>query len=124
MTPARSELPDDAAAWNELDVFFERLPEDSAASCPIAEEDAFQYVRTESADAAEADRARMHFLRTAQVEETRYWMWCYREVDGRLSYVVVRLDPDGTVTLGLAEPNGLSTEQYLLADYHDEIYWP
>ena len=50
-------------------------------------------------------------------------MWEYAEEGGDLCYVVLRKNPDASTVLGLAEPNGLSPEQYLLADYYDEIYW-
>lgn len=84
----------------------------------------FEYVQAESGDSAAADRVRLKFIRTAAVAEAKYWMWSYGEDDGRLIYIVFRSNPDGTGVLGLSEPNGLSPEQYLLADYHDEIYWP
>jgi hypothetical protein len=120
----RADLPEDASEWQSVRVDFERLSEDSPASCPRSEDNVFEYVQTESGDSAAADRFRLLFIRTAAVAEAKYWMWSYCEDDGRLIYVVFRSNPDGSGILGLSEPNGLSPEQYLLADYYDEVYWP
>lgn len=120
----RAELPEDASEWQSVRVDFKRLTADTPASCPTSEDEVFEYVQAESGDSAGADRARLQFIRTAEVAEAKYWMWGYREDDGQLIYVVLRSNPDGSGVLGLSEPNGLSPEQYLLADYYEEIYWP
>jgi hypothetical protein len=120
---SREDLPDDAAAWTGVAVTFERLSNDSAESCPRSEDDVFEYVRMESADTDAAERTRLRFVRTARVADAQYWMWEYSEADGDVCYVIFRRNPDGSTYLGLTEPNGLSHEQYLLADYYDEIYW-
>jgi hypothetical protein len=77
----------------------------------------------ESADLDEAAKSRLHFERSAQVADARYWLWTYRESDGEVCFVTCRADADGSTCLSLAEPNGLSQEQFLLADYYGEIYW-
>ncbi len=119
----RSKLPEDPADWHSVQVSFDRLSDDSPSSCPESEDNVFAYVRIESADVDDAERSRFRFLRTAQVSKTRYWLWEYTEEGGQPCFVTYRLDRDGSSTLGLAEPNGLSPEQYLLADYYDEVYW-
>ncbi len=119
----REQLPEDAADWTEVDVTFERLIPDTAESCPQSEDEIFDYVRMESADTESSSRSRLKFLRTAAVGDSRYWMWEYQESDGQRVYVLFQEDFDGSSILGLAEPNGLSQEQYLLADYYDEVYW-
>ena len=120
---ARDELPEDAAEWTHVAISFERLAGDSAESCPTSENEVFEYVQMESADTDAADRTRLRFVRTAHVAEAEYWMWEYAEEDGQVCYVVLRRNLDGSTVLGLSEPNGLSPEQYLLADYYEEIYW-
>ena len=120
---SRDQLPDDAAEWTDVAVSFERLSIDSADSCSISEDEVFEYVRMESADTDSADRARLRFVLTARVADAEYWMWQYSEEDGQLCYVVFRRNSDGSTVLGLSEPNGLSHQQYLLADYYEEIYW-
>lgn len=119
----RADLPEDASKWQSVRVHFDRLGEDSPVSCPNSEDEVFEYVQAESGDSTAANRVRLEFIRTAAVAEAKYWMWSYREEDGRLIYVVFRSDPDGSGVVGLSETNGLSPEQYLLADYYDEIYW-
>jgi len=119
----RNELPDDAADWTKVDVSFQRLDDDSEISCPASRNRIFEYVRIESADTNKAASDRLAFLRTARIGKTKYWLWNYTESDGEMTYVFFRQNPDGSTVLGLSGPNGLSPEQYLLADYYDEIYW-
>lgn len=117
------ELPDDAADWSSVAVQFPVLPNDNPASCPGSEDEVFEYVQTESGDVDEAVRDRLMFCRTAKVADTQYWVWKYTESDGEEVLVTYRLDPDGSTTLGLANANGLSLDQFLLADYYGEVYW-
>ena len=119
----RDQLPDDAVDWNNVSVSFPRLAEDSADSCPESENRIFEYIQVESADLDAADRSRLRFVRTARIADARFWLWEYSEEDGELQFVVFRQRPDGSTLLGLSSPNGLSHEQYLLANYYDEIYW-
>ena len=119
----REALPDDAADWSSIEVALPRLFDDSPGSCPVSPDDIFEYVQIESGDTDSAERARLVFIRTAEVSDARYWLWQYTESDGEKCFVTFRADPDGTTVLGLASPNGLSEEQYLLAEYYDEVYW-
>ena len=102
---------------------FPRLANDSPRSCPDTEDEIFDYVQTESADTDAAERERLRFVRTARVADADFWLWEYTESDGELCYVTFQRHPDGSSMLGLASPNGLSHEQYLLAEYYDEVYW-
>jgi hypothetical protein len=104
----RDKLPDDAADWTNVIVSFERLPQDSPESCPVSEEEVFEYVRLESVDTDKAKRSRLRFIRTAQVVKSKYWLWEYMEKDRRRCYVVFRLNPNGSTVMSLSEPNGLS----------------
>jgi hypothetical protein len=58
------------------------------------------------------------------VADAQYWLWSYTEADGEKVFVTCRVDPDSSTCVGLANPNGLSAEQFLLAEYYDEVYWP
>ncbi|MEX0654288.1 MAG: hypothetical protein WD534_17655 [Phycisphaeraceae bacterium] len=120
---SRQELPEDAANWTTVQVCFDRLAPDREEACPIAREEVMNYVRMESADTDSAEEASLLFLRTARIGEASYWLWSYTESDGVVCFVTCRQNDDGSNMLSLAEPNGLSPEQYLLADYYDEIYW-
>ena len=104
-------------------ISFGRLQDDTPDRCPVSEEEVFEYVRMESADSDESDKSRLEFLRTAVVTNVKYWVWKYTEIDGLAQFVTVKAAPDDSSRLSLAEPNGLSLEQFLLADYYDEVYW-
>ena len=120
----REDLPEDAADWTKVKVTFPLLSDNSAESCPYSENQVFEYVQIESADTGSAERGRLQFCRTAQVGKTNYWLWEYTESDGEVCYVVFSQTEDGDTCLGLSESNGLSHEQFMLADFYDEVYWP
>ena len=120
---SREDLPDDAAEWSSVAVAFDRLASDDPNACPCSVDEIFEYVQMESGDIDQADRDRLLFCRTAQVANARFWLWTYSEHDGERVFVTCRCDPDGSSTLGLASPNGLSPEQFMLAEYYDEVYW-
>jgi hypothetical protein len=123
MLPLRNELPDDPTDWTNVDVSFARLETDTAGSCPASLEQIMRYVQAESGDTDRAQPDRLTFLRTALVQDTKYWLWNYEEKDGTACFVVFRARKGGSTYLGLTETRGLSPEQYLLADYYDEVYW-
>ncbi len=119
----RKDLPDDPVEWNSIAVSFGRLAEDTPESCPCPVDEVFAHVLTESGDADQANRDRLAFLRTARVGECDFWIWVYTEQDGEDVFVTYQLNSDGSSVLGLASPNGLSPEQFMLAEYYDEVYW-
>lgn len=119
----REDLPADAADWKSVSVSFDRLQPDREESCPEGRDEIMEYVRMESADTDAAEDAALKFLRTARVGDASYWLWSYTDSGGTLCFVAFRQNPDGSTCLGLAEPNGLSAEQYLLADYYGDVYW-
>jgi hypothetical protein len=57
------------------------------------------------------------------VRETQYWIWTYTESDGEETFVTVGLKDNGSTRLGIASPNGLTPDQFLMADYYEEVYW-
>jgi len=119
----REDLPEDAADWNSVSVSFDRLRPDREDTCPASRNEIMDYVQIESSDTESADDAALKYLRTALVGDASYWLWSYSESDGTLCFVTFCKSADGSTILGLAEPNGLSEEQYLLADYYGEVYW-
>jgi hypothetical protein len=120
---SRDALPDDAADWRDIAISLPRLEDDSPHSCPVSVDDIFRHVQLESTDLDRADISRLTFRRTAKVGNAQTWLWSYTESDGEVSFVSFRQNADGSIMLGLASPNGLSEDQFLLADYYDEIYW-
>ena len=119
----REDLPEDAANWTTVPVSFDRLYPDSEMGCPATRDEIMDYIRTESADTDSANTASLRFVRTARVGESSYWLWSYTESDGTVCFVAFSQSTDGSTVLGMSEANGLSPEQYLLADYYDEVYW-
>jgi hypothetical protein len=119
----REDLPEDAADWKSVTVAFDRLEPDREDTCPEDRDEIREYAGMESADTDPAEDAALKFLRTARVGDASYWLWAYTESEGTVCFVAFRKNDDGSTCLGLAEPNGLSAEQYLLADYYGEVYW-
>jgi hypothetical protein len=119
----RSQLPEDAADWRDVAISFPRLAEDGPTSCPHAPSEIFACLQDAGADLRAADRNRLVFARTAQVAAARYWLWTLADAADEPVFVVCRVDPDGSSCLGLARANGLSPDQFLLAEYYDAIHW-
>jgi hypothetical protein len=119
----RDELPENAADWSAVTISFPRLAEDTPDSCPRSLNQIFEYIQIESGDVDNAHRSRLVFLRTAQVADARYWLWSYTETGGEKVFVTCRVNSDGSTCVGLANPNGLSAEQFMLAEYYDAVYW-
>jgi len=82
----------------------------------------FDYLNLESADYQTADRFRFRFARTAKIKDRRYWLWEYTESNGEKVYVYVESKWPRTI-LSLRSANGLSPEQFLLADFYDKLDW-
>lgn len=72
-------------------------------------------------DAASPEQ--LAFLRTAVIDGDPCWIWRFTETDGTECYLSYREFTGRGAALGLSEANGLSPEQYLLAEHYDEVYW-
>jgi len=118
MLPPKESLPKKVSEFHRVQVELEYLPEDSAASCPISHDDIMEYIRAESADLDAAKAERLKFIRTARVENARYWLWTYNEAAGSECYIFVRERAGGETYLALTNMYGLSPDQYLLAYHH------
>ena len=123
MIPPKDSLPEDPAKWKDIHVSFPRLSQDSPASCPIPVAEVMDYVRAESADLDDSKDESLRFIRTAQVEGSRYWLWSYTESDGEVCYVFFRERAHGDTLLSLTSTSDLTPEQYILADHYDLVYW-
>jgi hypothetical protein len=123
MIPPKDSLPEDPAEWKDIQVSFPRLPQDSPASCPISVTEVMDHVRRESADLDDSKEESLRFIRTAQVEGSRCWLWSYTESDGEVCYAFFRESTDGDTFLSLTSTSDLTPEQYLLADHYDLVYW-
>ena len=119
----RDQLPYDAKDWNNVEIDFTYLPENTEKSCPMSRDEVTEYVRMESADTDKASEESLIFFRTAIVEKDFCWLWKYTESDGQLCYVTYWIRSNLRIEIGLSDNNGLSPEQYILAEYYDEVYW-
>src|SRR6476646_1098528 len=69
------QMPEDNADLANLSVDFPRLETDEAESSPVRREDILSYLADEVPDGGQLSWADLRFLRTAQVEESAYWVW-------------------------------------------------
>jgi hypothetical protein len=122
MVPKLGDLPPDAAEWTSVAVSLPEI-EDPLASPPFNVTEITDYLRAESADVDRYDLSRLRLLRTAKIDEDRYWIWKYLEGDEMACYLVATEKTDGRHVLELAQTNGLSAEQFLLAVHYDQVYW-
>lgn len=114
------EMPEDNQQLADLAVSFPHLDPDDEASCPVSLEDLLGYLNVECADPGTATAKQLSFLRTAQVEQQRYWIWEFREQDGTKCYATVAQSQAGDTCIGYDEDYyGLSPEQFILGDYHN-----
>jgi hypothetical protein len=98
-------------------VSFPRLQPDTQSACPVSDDEIQQYLRHEDADGESVARRELRFIRTALVEETKYWIWDYQESDGEQCYVTVA-ERAGKTMLGMnGNWDALSPEQFILGDY-------
>ena len=78
--------------------------------------DVVEYVVTEGEDVFEED---LTFLRSALVEDTRFWIWEFTDNGDEKHYATVSERPGKPISLGYDIADGLTPEQAILADYHD-----
>lgn len=125
-----TKVSEDPADWGEFDVPLPYLSPNTEESCPDSLDEVMDYVRCECADTDRATPDRLQFIRTAQVNDSKYWIWRYTEEDGSECFVTSSIDATGSGSLGLsdvfaspARDRPLTPEQFLIADYHNLVYW-
>ena len=111
------DLPEDNADLAKIKIDFPRLDDDTADSCPCPMQDIIDYLVLEGETVVAAD---LEFIRTALVENHRYWIWRFRDEDGDECYATVQLAPDSSRCIGYDQNwHSLTPEQYILGDYHE-----
>jgi hypothetical protein len=124
--PRRDELPEDFDELRKVPIELPRLPEDIAASCPVPMKDILEYLSCEApggehSGSAEVIDFRLEFMRTALVEQTRYWIWRFRDSRDCESYITVGVDSGGQEMMSYDETFGLSPEQRIMAEHYDFV---
>ena len=61
----------------------------------------------------------LKFLRTALVNDTKYWIWSFFDEDDIECYVTIAMVPGGPKFLGYNDSFGLTPEQFIITDYFD-----
>jgi hypothetical protein len=116
----RDEMPVDNSELRYVNVTFLYLEPNAAESCPEPLDSIIKYLRMESSDGDDVEAEQLHFLRTAQVADARYWIWRFQENDGTECYVTVSASADGTICTGYDENfYSLSPEQFMLGDFYN-----
>jgi hypothetical protein len=96
------------------------LPDNSPASCPIALSELVRYVRTHTDEGRRINPSDLTFVRTAQIEECRYWMWRYR-ASGTRWYALVMEDAAGPWMCCHRAEDRSAPEDVLLDDYRTAV---
>jgi hypothetical protein len=67
----------------------------------------------ESADCENSRREWLRFLRTAEIDGDKFWLWTYTESGGVLCYVYAHQRANGRRILGLLSAAGRTPEGFL-----------
>src|SRR5688572_16624866 len=96
------------------------LDENSARSSPIAVEELHAFLAAYAEGAREITPSDLTFVRTAQIEDKKYWLWRFETIGGGVTYATVLQEPDGSAWM--AHHSGWqprTSEEVLLDDYHN-----
>ena len=96
------------------------LPENTPRSCPVSVAELLRYVRSNVEGARGLRAEQLRFVRTAQVEECRYWMWRFHSA-GTTFYALVMQDAEGPWMTCHETGSRLAPEEVLLADYRTAV---
>jgi hypothetical protein len=92
------------------------LPENSPASCPVSVAELLRYVRSNAEGARHVRVDQLLFVRTARIEDCRYWLWRFPAA-GLASYALVMQDAEGPWLTCHQSPGSMGPEEVLIADY-------
>ena len=103
-----------------------RLSPDSPATCPVPMPQILEYLGYdapggENSGSDEVIDFQLEFVRTAQVEATRYWMWRFTDSRGSECYVLIELRSNSQTVTGYDESFGLTPEQCILGVHYDTL---
>jgi hypothetical protein len=98
------------------------LTPNSPDECPIDPEDVWDYVRREAADGDNSRRELLRFVRTAEIDGSRLWLWTYTESDGEVCYVYAHQRENGQQLLALLSSAGRKPESFLSSKRSETSY--
>ena len=109
------EMPEDNAELTKIQIDFPQVPFSKVSEPSEIEPHLLDYFNREDY----TPDGNLTFLRTAQVEDTVYWIWEFIS-DGDKSFATATQDKEGNGCLGCdTDYYGLTPEQYILGDYHN-----
>lgn len=125
MIPPRDELP---RCWKGLQSYRFDLPllsPNDPSVCPRTMAEILAYLDVKAPGGSESGSENiihfdLQFVRTALVNDDRFWLWQFMADDDLDCYVSVRQTPDGGSILGFDEAFDLTPEQWLVLDDYDQ----
>jgi hypothetical protein len=91
------------------------LPENGPDSCPATRDEVLRHVRSHMTGTQRLRGTELEFVRTAQADDRRYWVWRF-PVRGAAGYALVMEDEEGTWLSCQTAPRALDAERVLQAD--------
>ncbi len=122
----REDFPEKLEDLHKVNISLPYAEGESEITCPVSMKDILEYLDWEAPGGKNAGGEmiidfELKFLRTALVNETKFWIWSFLDEDDTECYVTVALyDNDPTFT-GYDESFGLTPEQYIIMEYFDII---
>lgn len=119
----REDLPEEIEDLREVAVSFPPLGE-SEEECPVGKQEILDFLNAEAPGAEYAGQEDwpgfvLQFLGAFLVEDTKYWIWGFKDSEGVDSYVSVAVSSDGKDRIGYDESYGLTPEQFIFSEHYD-----
>jgi hypothetical protein len=86
-----------------------------AESCPATPDEVLRHVRSHVTGSQRLGARQLEFVRTAQLEDRRYWVWRF-PVRGAAGYALVMEDEEGTWLSAQTAPKSLAVDHLIEAD--------
>jgi hypothetical protein len=128
MIPPRDQLP---KSWKGLKHHSFDLPylaPNDPSGCSRSKAEILEYLDVEAPGGSQSGSNNviqfdLQFVRTALVNNSKYWIWRFKADEDLDCYVAVQDPQDGESILGFEETFGLTPEQWLVLDYYGEEDW-
>jgi hypothetical protein len=120
----REDFPEKFEDLHNVNISLPFAEGESESTCPVSMKNIHEYLGWEAPGGKNIGGEMMNdfelkFLRTALVNETKYWIWSFLDENDAECYVTIALYDNGPTFTGYDETFGLTPEQYIVADYFD-----
>jgi hypothetical protein len=128
MIPLRDQLPKSWKGLKNLSFDLPVLMPNDPSGCPRSRTEILEYLAVEAPGGSDSGSEAvvqfdLHFVTTALVNGSKYWLWRFEAGDDLDCYVAVQETLTGDSILGFDEAFGLSPEQWLVLDYYGDEDW-